>query len=136
MQQLIGRRPGLFGNAFGREGHGFTRSFGAGIGAGAGLAGFAGQPFAIVRAVPTAALNRSRYMLLVFSDSRTPEQRAADAAQAQEAADRQAQSPIDGSMPAAPAPAVPVVPGITPVPAPAAAPAAPAAAPATSRERH
>jgi rod shape-determining protein MreC len=27
-----------------------------------------GQPFAIVRAIPTAALNRSRYMLLVFSD--------------------------------------------------------------------
>lgn len=43
-----------------------------------------GQPFAIVRAVPTAALNRSRYVLLVFSDSRTPEQRAADAAQAEE----------------------------------------------------
>ena len=100
-----------------------------------------GQPFAIVRAVPTAALNRSRYMLLVFSDSRTPEQRAADAAQAQEAADRQAQSPIDGSMPAAapgtPAtPAAPGTPAPTPAPAPAAAPAAPAAAPATSRERH
>ncbi|WP_446443819.1 rod shape-determining protein MreC [Pseudomonas sp. 1176_21] len=103
-----------------------------------------GQPFAIVRAVPTAALNRSRYMLLVFSDSRTPEQRAADAAQAQEAADRQAQSPIDGSMPAAApgapaAPAAPAAPGTpapTPAPAPAAAPAAPAAAPATSRERH
>jgi rod shape-determining protein MreC len=30
-----------------------------------------GQPFAIVRAVPTAALNRSRYLLLVFSDNRT-----------------------------------------------------------------
>jgi rod shape-determining protein MreC len=30
-----------------------------------------GQPFAIVRAVPTAALNRSRYLLLVFSDTRT-----------------------------------------------------------------
>ncbi len=97
-----------------------------------------GQPFAIVRAVPTAALNRSRYMLLVFSDSRTPEQRAADAAQAQEAADRQAQSPIDGSMPAATpgAPAAPGTPAPTPAPAPAAAPAAPAAAPATSRERH
>ena len=35
-----------------------------------------GQPFAIVRAVPTAALNRSRYLLLVFSDSRTAEERA------------------------------------------------------------
>jgi rod shape-determining protein MreC len=43
-----------------------------------------GQPFAIVRAVPTAALNRSRYLLLVFSDNRTPEERANDAAQAQE----------------------------------------------------
>ena len=47
-----------------------------------------GQPFAIVRAVPTAALNRSRYLLLVFSDNRTPEERANDAAQAQEAEDR------------------------------------------------
>ncbi|WP_036987076.1 rod shape-determining protein MreC [Pseudomonas thermotolerans] len=42
-----------------------------------------GQPFAIVRAVPTAALNRSRYMLLVFSDQRTPEQRASDSAEAE-----------------------------------------------------
>ncbi|WP_233281978.1 rod shape-determining protein MreC [Pseudomonas mangiferae] len=49
-----------------------------------------GQPFAIVRAVPTAALNRSRYLLLVFSDNRSPEQRANDAAQAQEEADRKA----------------------------------------------
>nr|WP_082629205.1 rod shape-determining protein MreC [Pseudomonas sp. TTU2014-080ASC] len=48
-----------------------------------------GQPFAIVRAVPTAMLNRSRYMLLVFSDTRTPEQRAVDSAQAQEALDRE-----------------------------------------------
>lgn len=39
-----------------------------------------GQPFAVVRAVPTAKMNRSRYVLLVFSDSRTPEQRANDAA--------------------------------------------------------
>lgn len=52
-----------------------------------------GQPFAIVRAVPTAALNRSRYLLLVFSDGRSPEQRASDAAQAQEAMDRQAADP-------------------------------------------
>ncbi|MGH8354757.1 MAG: rod shape-determining protein MreC, partial [Pseudomonas sp.] len=49
-----------------------------------------GQPFAIVRAVPTAALNRSRYLLLVFTDTRTPEQRATDAAQAQEEVDRRA----------------------------------------------
>lgn len=48
-----------------------------------------GQPFAIVRAVPTAALNRSRYLLLVFSDTRTPEERANEAAAAQEAQDRQ-----------------------------------------------
>lgn len=48
------------------------------------------QPFAVVRAVPTARLNRSRYLLLVFSDPRSPEQRAAEAAQAQEEADRQA----------------------------------------------
>ncbi len=47
-----------------------------------------GQPFAVVRAVPTAKMNRSRYVLLVFSDSRTPEQRANDAAEAQEEADR------------------------------------------------
>ncbi|MBV2204428.1 rod shape-determining protein MreC [Pseudomonas sp. D-134-1] len=49
-----------------------------------------GQPFAIVRAVPTAMLNRSRYLLLVFSDSRSPEERAAAAAEAQASADRQA----------------------------------------------
>lgn len=111
-----------------------------------------GQPFAIVRAIPTAALNRSRYLLLVFTDSRTPEQRAADAAMAQEAADRQglpgtgeatqpaagAQAPAASSAPAAPANPVQAP---TAAPAvPAAVPAAPAAAagatPATSRERH
>ena len=48
-----------------------------------------GQPFAVVRAKPTANLNRSRYVLLVFSDPRSPEQRAADAAVAQEQVDRQ-----------------------------------------------
>ncbi|NWA07755.1 rod shape-determining protein MreC [Pseudomonas gingeri] len=73
-----------------------------------------GQPFAIVRAVPTAALNRSRYLLLVFSDSRTPEERANEAAQAQEA-DKQG----DGA---------PIVPAT--VPKPAAAAAAASAAPA------
>ena len=106
-----------------------------------------GQPFAIVRAVPTAALNRSRYMLLVFSDSRSPEQRATEAAQAQEAADRQKLA-VPGDAPAtvAPAPATPaaMAPAAT---APVAAPAAPApaatapargagAAPVHSRERH
>lgn len=49
-----------------------------------------GQPFSIVRAVPTAALNRSRYLLLVFSDQRTPEQRAMESALAQEQADQKA----------------------------------------------
>ncbi|MBD9457350.1 rod shape-determining protein MreC [Pseudomonas sp. PDM05] len=77
-----------------------------------------GQPFAIVRAVPTAALNRSRYLLLVFSDNRTPEERANDAAQAQEAEDKQ-----NGTTPIVPAT----------VPKPAAAPSAtPAAAPAAA----
>ena len=87
-----------------------------------------GQPFAIVRAIPTAALNRSRYMLLVFSDRRTPEQRATDAAMAQEAADRQgAQGATPGTQPT-------TQPGTNTVPAGAAAPASGAgqgAAPAT-----
>lgn len=73
-----------------------------------------GQPFAIVRAVPTAALNRTRYMLLVFSDPRTAEQRASEAAQAQEALDRKA----------AEQGAAPVVPP-APIPERAAAPAKP-----------
>lgn len=63
-----------------------------------------GQPFAIVRAVPTASLNRSRYMLLVFTDPRTPEQRASDSAKAQEALDQEILQQA-GSPPAAPAPA-------------------------------
>ena len=79
-----------------------------------------GQPFAIVRAVPTAALNRSRYMLLVFSDSRTPEERANEAAQAQDVQDQHV-----GNAVVVPAPA----PGAAPS---AAAPAAPVAAPATA----
>jgi rod shape-determining protein MreC len=79
-----------------------------------------GQPFAIVRAVPTAALNRSRYLLLVFTDGRSPEQRASDAAQAQEAADRQGQ-------PATPAPAA-----VAPVVAPAATVTPATTAPATA----
>ncbi|WP_090509814.1 MULTISPECIES: rod shape-determining protein MreC [Pseudomonas] len=49
-----------------------------------------GQPFAIVRAIPTASLNRSRYMLLVFTDTRTPEQRATESAEAEVAADQKA----------------------------------------------
>ncbi|MCE6978639.1 rod shape-determining protein MreC [Pseudomonas frederiksbergensis] len=86
-----------------------------------------GQPFAIVRAVPTAALNRSRYLLLVFSDGRTAEERANEAAQAQEALDQHGGGPI---IPATvPKPAVSVIPAAVAAPAvPAAAPAAPAAA--------
>ncbi|MFL1528262.1 rod shape-determining protein MreC [Pseudomonas sp. O230] len=82
-----------------------------------------GQPFAIVRAVPTAALNRSRYLLLVFSDTRTPEERANDAAQAQENLDAQGGGPI---IPATvPKPAAVIAPA-------AAAPAVPATAPAAA----
>ncbi|WP_150633240.1 rod shape-determining protein MreC [Pseudomonas fluorescens] len=82
-----------------------------------------GQPFAIVRAVPTAALNRSRYLLLVFSDTRTPEERANDAAQAQESLDAQGGGPI---IPATvPKPAAVIAPAV-------AAPAAPATAPAAA----
>jgi len=98
-----------------------------------------GQPFAIVRAVPTAALNRSRYLLLVFSDSRTPEERANDAAKAQEAEQGGDASPIVPAVPKATAPVA--VPGAAPA-APLSAPAAPtpaakrpAVTPATSRER-
>ncbi|PZP23452.1 MULTISPECIES: rod shape-determining protein MreC [Pseudomonas] len=69
-----------------------------------------GQPFAIVRAVPTAALNRSRYVLLVFTDTRSPEERANAAAEAQVAADQKAAGD-DGQNPATPpgtpAPAAP-----------------------------
>ncbi|MBK5539061.1 rod shape-determining protein MreC [Pseudomonas sp. TH05] len=81
-----------------------------------------GQPFAIVRAVPTAALNRSRYLLLVFSDSRTPEERANDAAKAEEALHQ------PGGVGDAP-----VKPAVTPAPAtaPAVAPAAATPAAAT-----
>ncbi|MDG9923815.1 MULTISPECIES: rod shape-determining protein MreC [unclassified Pseudomonas] len=92
-----------------------------------------GQPFAIVRAVPTAALNRSRYMLLVFTDGRTAEQRATEAAEAQEAADREAADgqarPETQPTPAAtppqgsPSGATPTRSAATPAPA---APAAPA----------
>ncbi len=68
-----------------------------------------GQPFAIVRAEPTAALNRSRYLLLVFSDQRSPEQRATDSAEAQEAADREAAAKHEAAVPPATAtPSAPV----------------------------
>ncbi|QHA80920.1 rod shape-determining protein MreC [Pseudomonas mediterranea] len=99
-----------------------------------------GQPFAIVRAVPTAALNRSRYLLLVFSDNRTPEERANDAAAAQEAQDRQggeaaapgAGAPVPAATPNPPA-STPAMPATTPAAVPATTPArsaTPAATPA------
>ncbi|WP_241015269.1 rod shape-determining protein MreC [Pseudomonas fulva] len=107
-----------------------------------------GQPFAIVRAIPTAALNRSRYMLLVFSDRRTPEQRATDAAIAQEEADRKGErAPAQGAGTTgqgAPANGTPAngtpangAPGVTPAPAtqsstPATAPVAQSASPAAA----
>jgi len=69
-----------------------------------------GQPFSIVRAVPTAMLNRSRYLLLVFSDSRSPEQRATDAAEAQVSADREAAEQAGAAADTAAAPADPSVP--------------------------
>nr|WP_123435305.1 rod shape-determining protein MreC [Pseudomonas brassicacearum] len=88
-----------------------------------------GQPFAIVRAVPTAALNRSRYLLLVFSDGRTAEERANEAAQAQEALDQHGGGPIIPATVPKPVPATTVVPAATA--APAATPAAAVPAPAT-----
>ena len=89
-----------------------------------------GQPFAIVRAVPTAALNRSRYLLLVFSDSRTPEERANDAAQAQEAEQKGEAPPIVPATVPKPVTSVPVT--AAPVPATAATPVAPAPAAAAA----
>lgn len=88
-----------------------------------------GQPFAIVRAVPTAALNRSRYVLLVFTDTRSPEERANAAAEAQEAADREAASKA-----AQPQGAAQQAPAATPAASPA--PAAPAQAAPASRGNH
>ncbi len=87
-----------------------------------------GQPFAIVRAVPTAALNRSRYLLLVFSDSRTAEERANDAAQAQEQLDAHGGGPM---LPASvPKPLIMPATPSTATAAPAAEASAPAATPA------
>ncbi|QHC93974.1 rod shape-determining protein MreC [Pseudomonas sp. M20] len=85
-----------------------------------------GQPFAIVRAVPTAALNRSRYLLLVFSDNRTAEERANDVAQAQENLDAFGGGPIvPATVPKTVTP--PAAAATTP-----ATPAAPAAATSTT----
>lgn len=89
-----------------------------------------GQPFAIVRAVPTAALNRSRYLLLVFSDGRTAEERANEAAQAQEALDQHGGGPIIPATVPKPIPATTAAPAAAPA-VPATTPAAAAPAPAT-----
>ena len=94
-----------------------------------------GQPFAIVRAVPTAALNRSRYLLLVFSDGRSPEERAAEAAQAQESAEKAGEpAGAQGAGTITPAAPVPVKPGAAPAATSPVKPgtAAPAAAPTHS----
>lgn len=88
-----------------------------------------GQPFAIVRAVPTAALNRSRYLLLVFSDSRTAEERANEAAQAQEQLDAHGGGPMQPAN--VPKPLIMATP-LTPAAAPASEAAAPASAPAAT----
>lgn len=83
-----------------------------------------GQPFAIVRAVPTAALNRSRYLLLVFTDSRSAEERANEAAQAQEVLDQFGGGPmIPANMPR-PAGVIPAAVAAPAVPAAAEVPAA------------
>ncbi|MFJ3264307.1 rod shape-determining protein MreC [Pseudomonas sp. NPDC086581] len=86
-----------------------------------------GGPFATIRAVPTAKMNRSRYVLLVFSDSRTPEQRATDAAEAQAEADRKAAESGSPAQAAPGAPAAPSHDGVQPA-APATQPAHPAGA--------
>lgn len=78
----------------------------------------AGQPFAIVRAMPTAALNRSRYLLLVFTDQRTPEQRANDSAiAAEQAAEAPAGEATPASGSAATAEPTPAAPTAAPAPA-------------------
>lgn len=78
----------------------------------------AGQPFAIVRAMPTAALNRSRYLLLVFTDQRTPEQRANDSAiAAEQAAEAPAGEATPASGSAATAEPTPAAPTAVPAPA-------------------
>ncbi|WP_097086071.1 MULTISPECIES: rod shape-determining protein MreC [unclassified Pseudomonas] len=82
-----------------------------------------GQPFAVVRAVPTAALNRSRYVLLVFSDSRTPEERAAAAGEAQEAAAPATAPAAGAAAPTGSAPPAAAAPGPTASPGAAAKPA-------------
>lgn len=91
-----------------------------------------GQPFAIVRAVPTAALNRSRHMLLVDVDRRSAEERATDAAEAQQQADNQAPAGPEAAAPT-PTPAADAT-AVAPAPAAPAVEAVPAVAPADSQE--
>ncbi|BCG23079.1 cell shape-determining protein MreC [Pseudomonas tohonis] len=93
-----------------------------------------GQPFAIVRAVPTAALNRSRYLLLVFTDTRSPEQRANDSAEAQEAADREAAGRPAAGAPGSAAPAATQAAPASQAPTPAGAASSTPATPPANRE--
>lgn len=93
-----------------------------------------GQPFAIVRAVPTAALNRSRYLLLVFTDTRSPEQRANDSAEAQEAADREAAGRPAAGTPGSAAPAATQAAPASQAPTPAGAASSTPATPPANRE--
>ncbi|BBP81515.1 cell shape-determining protein MreC [Pseudomonas sp. Pc102] len=93
-----------------------------------------GQPFAIVRAVPTAALNRSRYLLLVFTDTRSPEQRANDSAEAQEAADREAAGRPAAGTPGSAAPAATQAAPASQAPTPAGAASSTPATPSANRE--
>lgn len=92
-----------------------------------------GGPFATIRAVPTAKMNRSRYVLLVFSDSRTPEQRATDAAEAQAEADRKA---AESATPVPSGAAAPAAQPVHPAGDTATAPAAPAPARPEAGSRH
>lgn len=108
-----------------------------------------GQPFAIVRRRADRSPEPQPLPVLVFSDSRTPEERANDAAKAQQAEQNGEPAPIipatvpkpaptvaPAAVPAVPAPAV-TEPKAVKKPVPAATPAAkpPAAVPATTRER-
>jgi len=86
-----------------------------------------------LNAVLVALTGNQPLVLLVFTDTRSPEERANAAAEAQEAADREAASKA-----AQPQGAAQPAPAATPAasPAPAAAPAAPAQAAPASRGNH
>ncbi|EAZ56301.1 rod shape-determining protein MreC [Pseudomonas aeruginosa C3719] len=103
-----------------------------------------GQPFAVVRAVPTAKMNRSRYVLLVFSDSRTPEharqrrRRGPGREGSKKSPRRRPGRPsLQRNPAAAPSPATPAAQGAAqqPAAAPAAAPTQPAAPAANGGRR-